>query len=606
MSNLQANLSETKPYLIYDGECGFCKLCVNLLKEGATLNYEESSYQDWLGTEKAKNWDLNETHFSKAVYLLLPEGKHLSGAEAIYWLLHHSNKISIFYKIYKFFPPYKILSDLGYGLVAKNRFLASKGLKTLQGLSDIGHRRNSTIELFFILLSICHVFFFVSMLMEGQSLFGVNGIASIKSKIIPYTKYFNDSRIWNIPSLFWMNQSNGFIDGLSIAGLLSSVGILIKKTRFFSLIINFLFILSFLGFGQPFLNFQWDSLLLETTFLSLLILSPKGYSRHSGFGLLALWSLSVKLFVSSGAVKLLSSTPHWKNGTALLQHFQTQPLANNLSIYFHSLPVWILMTSTLIVVFMQIFFPLFQLVPGKFRKWSTSGLIILQLFIFLSGNYNFFNINAIALLILFYRDEDLKFIPLSFNKRLPIKEIINEKLKSYFGIFIIIVNLLMITDRVGGTSFSPYGSSWNQSLRIFNHYGLFANMTMYRDELILEYSQDKNSWSRIDFPYKPDFEKDCPTQIAPIQPRLDWQMWFAALGSIERNRWLQSLVVKILKGQKTGFSFLEKGDYPPKYLRIRRVQFNFNNLSEYLKGNCWKESYKSDYIQEISIENIKR
>lgn len=39
---------------------------------------------------------------------------------------------------------------------------------------------------------------------------------------------------------------------------------------------------------------------------------------------------------------------------------------------------------------------------------------------------------------------------------------------------------------------------------------------------------------------------EAPPFVAPLQPRLDWQMWFAALGSYDREPWLINLVYKLL------------------------------------------------------------
>ena len=40
--------------------------------------------------------------------------------------------------------------------------------------------------------------------------------------------------------------------------------------------------------------------------------------------------------------------------------------------------------------------------------------------------------------------------------------------------------------------------------------------------------------------------------IAPHQPRLDWQMWFAALGSYQHDPWIIHLMYRLLIGQKEG------------------------------------------------------
>ncbi len=68
-------------------------------------------------------------------------------------------------------------------------------------------------------------------------------------------------------------------------------------------------------------------------------------------------------------------------------------------------------------------------------------------------------------------------------------------------------------------------------LRSVNNYGLFAVMTTTRDEIAVEVSVDGREWREWPFRYKPGDVRRAPPVVAPHMPRLDWQMWFAALGS---------------------------------------------------------------------------
>ena len=44
---------------------------------------------------------------------------------------------------------------------------------------------------------------------------------------------------------------------------------------------------------------------------------------------------------------------------------------------------------------------------------------------------------------------------------------------------------------------------------------------------------------------------------APHQPRLDWQMWFAALGSYQHNPWFLNLVYRLLMNEPEGLNCTE-------------------------------------------------
>ena len=92
-------------------------------------------------------------------------------------------------------------------------------------------------------------------------------------------------------------------------------------------------------------------------------------------------------------------------------------------------------------------------------------------------------------------------------------------------------------------------SAASEPLRIVNSYGLFAVMTTTREEIIVEGSNDGVTWQAYEFPYKPGDVCRAPPIVAPYQPRLDWQMWFAALGSYQQNRWFVNFMVRLLAGR---------------------------------------------------------
>ena len=66
-------------------------------------------------------------------------------------------------------------------------------------------------------------------------------------------------------------------------------------------------------------------------------------------------------------------------------------------------------------------------------------------------------------------------------------------------------------------------------LHLTSRYGLFAVMTTTRPEIVFEGSDDGTKWEEYEFRCKPGDLRRPPPWVAPHQPRLDWQMWFAAL-----------------------------------------------------------------------------
>ena len=108
------------------------------------------------------------------------------------------------------------------------------------------------------------------------------------------------------------------------------------------------------------------------------------------------------------------------------------------------------------------------------------------------------------------------------------------------------------------------------TLCIVNTYGLFAVMTTKREEIVIEGSDDGVEWREYTFKYKPSDVKQRPRWNFPHQPRLDWQMWFAALESPTRLPWFAHFLQRILENSPQVTELLESNpfpDKPPVYVR---------------------------------------
>jgi hypothetical protein len=81
-----------------------------------------------------------------------------------------------------------------------------------------------------------------------------------------------------------------------------------------------------------------------------------------------------------------------------------------------------------------------------------------------------------------------------------------------------------------------------------------------------------------------------PRFVAPYQPRLDWQLWFAALSSCENNPWLLRLQEQLLKGAPVARGFFREDPFPegpPRYVRTRLFDYHFTDLSEWRATGAW-------------------
>jgi hypothetical protein len=141
---------------------------------------------------------------------------------------------------------------------------------------------------------------------------------------------------------------------------------------------------------------------------------------------------------------------------------------------------------------------------------------------------------------------------------------------------------------------------------VANGYGLFRVMTKERAEIVIEGSADGIAWSPYEFKWKPGDLKRAPGWVAPHQPRLDWQMWFAALGTYRQNPWFGRLVLQLLKNSPDVTGLLERNPFPnspPRYMRAVLYDYRFATMAERrATGAWWKREDRGIYLPRVALE----
>jgi hypothetical protein len=312
--------------------------------------------------------------------------------------------------------------------------------------------------------------------------------------------------------------------------------------------------------------------------------------------------LIFRLMFQSGIVKLLSGDPSWRDGSALSYHYWSQPLPHPLSYWVAQLPAWFQRESTFLMFVFELGLPFFIFFPQPIRTMAALGLIFFQLMIILTGNYGFFNLLAIALCLLLIADHywprrlQLRLLPQGYQDPVVAK-------KSWPGFLLIPVLALVfflsistMADRLDPKLEEPgWVQSWTERLsplHLANAYGLFAVMTKSRPEITVEGSVDGTRWRPYLFKYKPNSPADLPPFLPGPMPRLDWQMWFAALRPPMRYPyWFDRFLVKLLAGSPAVLGLLEENPFPegpPTMVRARVANYYFTKISENEKtGDYW-------------------
>jgi hypothetical protein len=113
------------------------------------------------------------------------------------------------------------------------------------------------------------------------------------------------------------------------------------------------------------------------------------------------------------------------------------------------------------------------------------------------------------------------------------------------------------------------------------------------------------NWLSYEFKYKPSDVNRRPAFVAPHQPRLDWQMWFAALGNYQQNSWFASFCERLLQGSPEVLALLAKNpfpDHPPRYIRAEFYDYQFTDTAERRATSAWwKRELIGEYLPPISL-----
>ena len=618
-----------KPLLVYDGDCHFCRLWIGRGQQitGPSVDYLPSQHP-----EVSRRFpEIPPEHYDRAVQLIDTDGSVYSGAEAVFRTLASNPTWDWSLRTYQNVPAVAAITDAAYDFVASHRPAFSRLTRWLWGRHVERPEHVVTRWFFLRALGIIYFIAFLSLAMQIQGLIGPEGILPT-DRFLSAVKVECDAqgigvaRFGLVPTLCWLGASGTFLNIQCAAGMVLALLLIFDIAPALCLALLWMLYLSLATVGQDFLGFQWDNLLLETGFLAI-FLAPRqwlpGFFGAAPPSSMMLWLcrlLLFKLLFSSGCVKLLSHDPNWRNLTALTFHYQTQPLPTWLAWYASQLPLWFQKFSCAAMFGIEIGAPFLIFGPRRIRLFGATAIVFLQTLILLTGNYTFFNFLTLALCLLLLDD---------FAFQNWLLENIFGRFNSYRAVprpkrswpravtiplaaFILAISGFQIISlfEVRGVR-SPLLAplAWVEieiaPLRTINSYGLFAVMTTTRNEIIVEGSDDGAHWLPYEFKYKPGDVNRWPAFVAPFQPRLDWQMWFAALGSYQQNPWFEYFCERLLQGSPPVLALLRQNPFPqhpPKFIRAELFEYRFSTAAERrATGAWWQRQPAGDYFPPVSL-----
>jgi predicted DCC family thiol-disulfide oxidoreductase YuxK len=632
--------------MVWDGDCRFCGAWIRRWKEatGNAVDYEPyQSVGDRFPEIKASD-------YAREIHLIFPDGSVTRGAEAVFAALNTRVGGGSGWRFYQHVPAFAKISEWCYRRVANNRSLLSLLTRIFWG--DPGARSTYRFSgmLFLRLLGLVFLVAFVSFWGQSGGLVGDHGIIPLKmyfDSISAAPGLSNFEKFLDAPSLLWLAPSSAGLNAIMVAGVACSLLLMMGLLPGWALLGCVITYGSLRGGVPVFLNFQWDILLVETGFVALLMVpwgwwqrpwSPREPPR---VGRWSLWWLLFKLMFLSGLVKIITNDQGagpehanlfrqfisaitgvpighntWLDGTALQFHYFTQPIPAATSWWFHNRPAWFQSTSLWTCMFIEVVVPFFFFAPRRLRHGAALLQMFLQVMFMISGNYGFFNLLTLVLCLPLLDDTFWPKRVQRFLERGPAPNPVGPSrakiifrrggaiARATLAGFIFLIGLVLLWEtwqqRTRATPPEPLqpnfilsATNHMQQLGLVSSYGLFRVMTTERPEIILEGSDDGQNWKPYEFVWKPGDPLREPSFTTPHMPRLDWQMWFAALSIYYEHQmpqWLELFAQQLKAGNPAVIGLLDHNPFPqapPKQLRLRLYLYQFATPEEHEKTGAW-------------------
>lgn len=641
-SPVQVGQPPPKPLLVFDGDCNFCRFWIERWRQITGPRVDFIPFQD--PAVSARFPELAREQCELAVQLIEPDGKVYSGAEAAFRALGSQRSWRWPLAAYRSLPGAAGLSERLYRVVARHRTVFSWLTRALWGSQPELPRYQLVRWIFLRGLGLVYLGAFLSLWVQMDGLLGSKGILPAAEYMKGAREFFDGqnlggTRYYLMPTWCWISASDLFLHALCGAGLAGSLLLLVGIAPALVTALLWSCYLSLSVVGRDFLSFQWDALLLEVGLLAIFFAPLRWVAARLEAGPVPRVSLGLlrwllfRLVFESGCVKLLSGDPTWSSLSALRYHYETQPLPPWTAYYVHQAPAAFHQVCVGVLFGIELVLPFLILGPRRLRLIAFSGLVLLQGCILLTGNYGFFNYLTLLLCLSLLDDRALSAMysatgrwqwwkrfgrvppvghsaPLSQGMAASTARQWPRWMLGMLAAVIVVISVeqlaFMFRWNLPWLGPARVLADWAAPFRSINRYGLFAVMTTTRPELIVEGSLDRENWLAYEFKYKPGSPGERPRFVAPHQPRLDWQMWFAALGTPQQNPWLINFCVRLMQGSEGVLRLLETNpfpDRPPAHIRVQVYQYRFASRSARSRGLWWEREFTGRYLPSISLRN---
>ncbi|MGH9408927.1 MAG: lipase maturation factor family protein [Vicinamibacterales bacterium] len=452
-------------------------------------------------------------------------------------------------------------------------------------------------------LALIYLIGFIAVVNQFIPLLGAGGL-------LPATRFIRAVPFKDSPSIFYLFSTDRVFRAAGWLGILLSLvaltGVMQQRSAIAAAIVwglLWILYLSFINVGQTFYAFGWESLLCEAGFFTIFA-GAVNTPPHLLLNWIYRWTL-FRLMFGAGLIKIRGDAC-WRNLTCLDYYFETQPIPNPLSWYFHWLPRWALHGGVVFNHFVELVVPFGYFLPQPFAGIAGLITIVFQLGLILSGNLSWLNWLTIVLAFTTLDQRFLSWLPISMPALHPIpapQRIATYALAAAVALLSVApVKNMLSPNQVMNTSFN--------TLQIVNTYGAFGSVTRERNEIAIEGTTDetitdKTIWREYPFKGKPGDVARRPSQIAPYHLRLDWLMWFAAMDTPQDEPWFPPLLLHLLQGDPATLGLLGGNpfpDHPPVWIRAQLYRYQFTTPAERkATGHWWKRTFVGEYFPAVRL-----
>jgi Lipase maturation factor len=423
---------------------------------------------------------------------------------------------------------------------------------------------------------------------------------------------------WALPTFFWLGASDLALRAVAWTGFALSCAVVAGYANAIGLAALWALYMSIVHVGQDWYGYGWEIQLLETGFLAIFLVplvDARPFPRRAPpIALIWLYRwLAFRIMLGAGLIKVRGDSC-WRDLTALYYHFETQPIPNPVSRALHFLPRGLLRAGVAFNHLAELVAPWFVFAPRVARRIAGAVIVAFQATLIVSGNLSFLNYLTIVPALACFDDRVWsRLLPRALVRRAEraaAEAVPSVAMQRISWAVVALVAALSIQPVANLASPGQIMNTAFDRFDLVNTYGAFGSVGRERWNVVFEGTADDAADESAEwkpYPYRalPVALDRRPVVIAPYQPRLDWQMWFAAMATPEQYPWTVHLVWKLLHNDAGALSLFAENPFPerpPRYVRAVLYRYAFAPAGD-PRGRWWTREEQGLWLPPLSADN---